>query len=232
MNRIPALGCAFEDIAETVIISPFISTSAVAQYFSKIETKFKGIFFLKGFTGVFKKHRITFISTLPSGNLPGDIVLFLQNSPAKQFLFAGSFGALFETSPGSIFYTNHASFSSSFAEILQTKLLTAHVGVRPEPFPGIPKTLREIQIVSISSLAAEENREGILRLKQKGIQGLDMESASFLSALFYTKKIGSAILFASDFPLKEPLSPQISRTGSQLVKNYLSTILDLACIDP
>lgn len=237
MAKVAALGCDLENINEVVIVSPFVSISAVEKRLTSTRAKFQGIFFIKGISGVYRKQKITFISTIPSGDLPADVVMFLKNSPAKRYLFAGSFGALFNTSPGSVFYVNQAfsveSYLGLFEKPKEKRVYKKHL--LPEQPLAVTREFKGLKILSTRSLAAEADLEWLQDLQDLGFKGLDMESANFLSSAKLTERSASALLFAADFPLNPNnilSSPKISRQGKALIDNYLDKALEIACISP
>jgi len=235
--NLPGLSCAQSCISECVIISPFISTAIIEKKLTRIEQKFNGIFFLKGLTGDFGASRLTFISTTPSGSLPADTVFFLKDSPAQRFIFAGSFGALFPTAQGSIYYVQHSYSSSSFTDFWQHPELRLNhqENSLPAQIPGITRNLTGISVLTVSSLSAEADKSWLKELKNSGIEGLDLEAGSFLAAAAHVNKLASAVLFAADFPLSNHNileNPAVSRSGKKLVNNYVDRVLELACISP
>jgi len=227
-RNIKAFDCEITDIAEHVIITPFLSIKKIADNFDSIEKSFNGFYFYKGITGSYNGERITLISTAVGPTSVGDAVLFLKDCPQiKSVLFAGSVGALKEDAAlGEVYTVKEAISGGSFENYLELsmddleKYLSGrrHRGRFSEQ-ASVPE-IKEIKVLSIASLAFE-TPENLKKLQELGIEGLDLETAAFYAACNKINVPASALLFVADLPLKQSLFAGLVKKDQKLMPHII-----------
>lgn len=212
------LGASPADIADNVIITPFIPLKSFARHLDPESiTELNPRFFYKGLTGAGNGRRITVILTGVGPSRIGDAVSILSLTGAKRLLFAGAVGGLSEKLeigrfmiPGEAAdgegYTRYTleSFEKIVGEApvitcpgtLSDKLAGHLEGKGHAPARG--------RIFTIGTIAFE-SEENLRTIKDHGYDALEMELSAFFAAAARHGMDAAALTYVSDLPLKSSL---------------------------
>jgi len=213
-----ALGCAPEDIAPNVIITPFMPLKAFRRHFEKDSVKeLSPPFFFDGLTGVYGGERITVIRTGIGPSRVGDCISILSMTPAQNVLFIGAVGALGAGHQiGDIFLPTEAAdgegytryLFNSFNAVVESAPIVACGGCLEADLAKFVKgrglTVGQGRIFTIGSIAFE-SQENLQVLKDSGFDAIEMELSAFFAAAAYHQLAFAALTYVSDLPLLSSL---------------------------
>ncbi len=216
------LGCSPDDIAESVVVTPFIPL----KYFRRMmdpETvrELNPRFFFKGVTGVYGGEyggkRITVVLTGVGPSRVGDLVSILSLTPARRVLFVGAVGALHpEWKIGEFFLARTAADGEGYARYCRMDMgeliESAHiVGCRGELHDELESFLvekgenhRSGSVFTIGSIA-HESHENLQALASAGFDVIEMELSAFFEACDHHGFDGAALAYVSDLPITSPV---------------------------
>jgi purine-nucleoside phosphorylase len=240
-------GCRPEDVAEDVVITPFIPLNSFQRHLDAMICRLAPPFFYRGFTGIFRGRAVTVILTGVGPSRVGDCVGFLALTPARRVLFAGALGGLGpEQAIGDFFLPLEAADGEGYARYVDRPFAELAREARTLPCSGGLEhglaaflrarglTLREGRVFTIGSVAFE-SRENLELLAELGYDALEMELSAFYAAARHHGFEAAALTYVSDLPLRsslwEPKSPaeeEALRTAYRalppLCLEFLSTV--------
>lgn len=212
------LGCRAEEIAENVIITPFVPLKSFLRHGEGWDViDLNPRFFYKGFTLKKKRNAVTVILTGVGPSRVGDLISLLALTGAKNLLFAGAVGGLrADLRLGDFLVPCEAAdgegysryVSESFGEVVEKARVYASSGTLGEALQAF-LTKREVlpksgKVFTIGSIAFE-SRENLLTLKEAGFDALEMELSAFYAGVALHGFEGAAITYVSDRPLESSL---------------------------
>lgn len=217
-------GCGPEEVAEDVIVTPFVSLKSFRRLAEEDVSELCPAFFYEGFTGAFSGHRVTVILTGVGPSRIGDCLSFLSLTPARRVLFAGAVGGLAPgLSLGDWFlptsvadgegYARHRR--RDFGHVVKESLSVACAGGMEADLAAFLRgrglAAREGRVFTIGGIAFE-SRPNLALLAGSGFAALEMELSSFYAAASYHGLGAAALTYVSDLPLRrslwEPKTPE------------------------
>ena len=181
-------GAGSESIADFAIVSPFFPVKSLSDKL-KNKNNFKGALF-RGVTGFYEGKKVSFINTGIGQSLLSDCVMALEITACKKIVFLGSCGAVDDLRVGSCVIIEQARIDAEYFENFLP-------GVFPESRAGefyagsvmaaaakkifLQKKINpaEIKLMSINSLWDQDCPDKFLKLKEKNVQAVDLETAFF-----------------------------------------------------
>ncbi|PLX38924.1 MAG: hypothetical protein C0608_11630 [Deltaproteobacteria bacterium] len=232
-----ALGCAPEDIAPNVIITPFMPLRAFRRHFDADSIKeLSPPFFFDGLTGVRGGKRITVIRTGIGPSRVGDCISILSMTPAKNLLFIGAVGSLSDGHQiGDIFLPSEAAdgegytryLRSSFSELVASAArVSCNGGLegRLEKFLEVEGlNVKRGPVFTIGSITFESN-ENLETIKDSGFDAIEMELSAFFSAAAHHDLGFAALTYISDLPLRSSLWDEKSDNETKRLKETYRSI--------
>lgn len=210
-------GCGPEDVAEDVIVTPFVPLAAFRRHVGDDVTELAPPFFYKGFTGSFAGRRVTVLLTGVGPSRVGDSLSFLSLTPARRVLFVGAVGGLApEFRLGDWFlptaaadgegYTRHRD--RGFERVVAEARSVPCAGGLEAGLAGFLRAkglrLREGSVFTIGAIAFE-SRENLELLARSGFEALEMELSAFFAAAGHHGFRSAALTYVSDLPLRSSL---------------------------
>jgi purine-nucleoside phosphorylase len=210
-------GCRPQDVAEDVIVTPFVPLKGFRRQVEGELLELSPPFFYKGFTATFGGRKATVIATGVGPSQVGDCLGFLSLTPARRVLFAGAVGGLAEDQAiGEFFLPLEAADGEGFTRYLDRPFREVVRRARriPRPHPcgedlsgfltrkGFP--VREGRVFTVGSIASE-SPENLQELRSQGYDAIDMELSAFYSAALHYGLSGAALTYISDLPLRSSL---------------------------
>ncbi len=210
-------GCRPEDIAEEVVVTPFVPLKAFRRHVAAEVRDLSPPFFYKGFTGVFGGRRVTVLATGVGPSRVGDCLGFLSLTPARRVLFAGAVGGLApELAIGEFFLPLEAADGEGYTRYVDQPFRQVVAGARPVPRPrgfggGLGPFLaaqgfvaREGRVFTVGSISFE-SRENLLAIRDHGYDAVEMELSAFFAASRCHGLAAAALTYVSDLPLGSSL---------------------------
>jgi len=146
------------------------------------------------------RQNFTFIKTYPAPNWVFDTVCALAGTKAEMVIFVGTGGGVENNLKiGEVVVAESAWQGNGRSIYRPAKSLLALV--------KIPRA----KVFSLNSFL-EETKANLLRLKKRGVELIDLETASFYRASQKIKVKGIALLLVEDLPLKSPFYFSLSKT--------------------
>lgn len=146
------------------------------------------------------QENFTFIKTYPAPNWVFDTVCALAGTKAKMIVFVGTGGGIgSKLKIGEVVAAQSACWGNWKRMFRPAKSLLALV--------KIPQA----KVFSLNSFL-EETKANLLRLKKRGVDLIDLETASFYRASRKIKIKGIALLVVEDLPFKSPFYFSLSKT--------------------
>lgn len=235
------LGCPPGEIAENVILTPFMHLKSFSRHVEEASiVPLSPPFFFQGFTAVFKGMRVTVIRTGVGPSRVGDCISFLSLSGARNLLFAGAVGSLRSGwALGDFFLPLTAADGEGY-----TRYLGRDFGELVDEAAEIPcsgglegalrETLRERgiapregRVFTIGSIAAEAP-ENLRLLRERGFDALEMELSAFFSAARHHSLPGAALTYISDLPLESSLWEKKSPEEERALREAYGLLPELA----
>jgi purine-nucleoside phosphorylase len=217
-------GCRSEDVAEDVIVTPFVPLTAFRRHVSAEVTELSPPFFYRGFTGTFAGRRVTVLLTGVGPSRVGDCLSFLALTPGRRVLFAGAVGGLSpDHAIGDWFLPTVAADGEGYSRyrdgdfeeaVRGARSISCAGGLEPDLaayLRGRGLTVREGRVFTIGAVAFE-SRENLELLARSGFDALEMELSAFYAAAAHHGFQAAALTYVSDLPLRSslwaPKSPQ------------------------
>lgn len=210
-------GCRAEDVAETVIVSPFIPIRAFRREAQGDTVELTPPFFYKGFTGRKGSLRFTVIHTGVGPSRLGDCLGFLSLTPARRILFAGAVGGLDPRyAIGETFLPTEVADGEGFSryarqpfgELARTAPLSScrtrlgnELGAFLRSSGSVVRCGRVFTVGAITS----ESRANLEVLAALRFQALEMELSAFYAASGRWGFEAAALTYVSDLPLRSDL---------------------------
>ena len=211
------LGCRPGDVAEDVVVSPFLPLRVFQRHLETIGHNLNPPFFYKGVSGTFAGRPVTVIVTGVGPSRVGDCLGFLSLTPARRVLFAGALGGLRpEHSIGDLFLPLSAADGEGYTRYVSRPFAEVAESARPTPCSGGLEaalaaflrarghTLREGRVFTVGSIAFE-SRENLQTLVRLGYDGLEMELSAFYAAADHHGFEAAAVTYISDLPVRSSL---------------------------
>jgi len=212
------LGCRPEEVAEDVVVTPFMPLKAFLRHMeAETVRELNPRFFFKGFTASFGGRPVTAVLTGVGPSRVGDLVSILSLTPARRVLFAGAVGGLNpEWSLGDFFIPTRAAdgegytryTGNDFAKVIASAPsvpCSTPMGTALESLlKGKNLPTRTGRVFTIGSIAFE-SRENLEALARAGFDALEMELSAFFSAAAHHGLAAAALTYISDLPLKSSL---------------------------
>lgn len=212
------LGCGPDEIAESVVVTPFVPLKSFARHLdAEGRRELNPRFFFKGISGKRNGVQVTVILTGVGPSRVGDLVSILALTNARRVIFAGAVGALHrEWKIGDFFIPTEAADGEGytryaldpFGEIISAARkipcatgLAANLAAK---LRGAGHTVREGGVFTIGSIAFEA-AENLKALLDAGYDALEMELSAFYSACAHHGLEAAALTYVSDLPLQSSL---------------------------
>jgi uridine phosphorylase len=210
-------GCSPEDVAEDVVITPFVPLKAFRRHLGEEVRELSPPFFYKGVTGTFGGRAVTVISTGVGPSRVGDCVGFLSLTPARRVLFAGAVGGLADChNIGEFFvptaaadgegYTRHAGADFA-AAVRSSRVVPRPAGFGADLLPWLATQAVPVHEGAAFTVGAItfESRENLQILAHQGYEALEMELSALFSAGALHGLGAAALTYISDLPLRSSL---------------------------
>ena len=233
-------GCAPEEIAANVILSPFVPLKAFRRHVQEVVSELAPAFFFKGFSARFQNRPVTVIYTGVGPSRIGDCLGFLALTPASRVCFAGAVGALNpEYQIGEFFVPTAAADGEGYSRYCREPF-SQLAGAAPEvPCPGDTDAgpdallaaaslrLHRGRVFTVGSIAFErqENLHTLLALK---FDALDMELSAFYAAAAHHGFAATALTYVSDLPLTRSLWQEKSAEELDRLRRAYRALPELA----
>jgi len=206
-------------LPETIIITPFIPLKAFAEHCT-VTKSFKG----RLYSGIIAKNKSIEFAVIFSGMgncLAGDGILLMEESPARQIIFAGACGGLGKTKIGD-FILCEAAFngegfsmyhgdSFSMEKIFNTGKFTRANNEYTKSLERFLSNklkdgsiLKKGNIFTIGSFLAE-TPENLLKIEQKNFIAIELELSSVYHAANLIGREITGLTIVSDLPKNKPL---------------------------
>jgi len=210
-------GCATEDIAPSVVLSPFVPLKSFRRHLSTVTAELTPAFFYKGVTGVFAGQPVTILHTGVGPSRIGDCLAFLSLTPARQVCFAGAVGALnAQYSIGAFCiptvvadgegYSHYCR--APFAELAAAAPVVTCAAAGGDHWQSLLAAealpLHHSRVFTIGSIAFE-SPENLRTLLALGYDAVEMELSAFYAAAAYHGLLAAALTYVSDLPLSRSL---------------------------
>ena len=210
-------GCRPEDVAERVVITPFIPLNRFRRHLQEPVAELSPPFFYKGFTAAFGGRRVTVLHTGVGPSRVGDCIGFLALTPARRLVFVGAVGGLApEHRIGDWFVPTGAADGEGYARYVRDGFASVLGQAATMPAPdGSAQRLEAFlrdrgarvhrgRVFTIGSIAFE-SRGNLEALARSGFSAVEMELSSFFAAVARHGMEGAALTYVSDLPLRRPL---------------------------
>ncbi len=210
-------GCRPEEVAEDVVVTPFLPLSAFRRWAEGEVRDLAPPFFYKGFSGPLQGRRVTVLWTGVGPSRVGDALGFLALTPARRVLFAGAVGGLRpEHRIGDLFVPTEAAdgegytrtIGRPFAEVVAE---AARIPAPPGPAEALVGFLhgqgwvvRRGPVFTVGAITAE-SRGNLKLLADAGYAALEMELSAFFAAAAHHGLEAAALAYVSDLPLASSL---------------------------
>lgn len=235
------LGCAPDDIAQDVILTPFLSLEAFRKRLSpEGRVELSPPFFFQGVTGVHRGRRVTAIRTGVGPSRVGDCLSVLALTPARRVVFVGAVGALHpDWAIGDFFLPLEAAdgegftryLLQSFGEVIAGAALIGCrgglEGALAEALRRRGACLREGRVFTIGSVAVE-SQENLRALAGAGFDAVEMELSAFYAAARHHGMESAALTYVSDLPLRSSLWEDKTNDEKDGLRKALRALPDLA----
>ncbi|MBI5440968.1 MAG: hypothetical protein HY900_07140 [Deltaproteobacteria bacterium] len=210
-------GCRPEDVAEDVVLSPFVPLKSFERHFDGSAKWLRPDFFYRGLTGIREGRRVTVLLTGVGPSRVGDCLGFLSLTPARRVLFAVAVGGL---DPGhclgDLFVPTEAADGEGY-----TRYLTRSFREVAETAPRVPCgtelarragaflggkgcAVRSGAVFTVGSVAFE-SPENLGALAELGFSAVEMELSAFFAGASYHGLEAAAFTYVSDLPLASSL---------------------------
>ncbi|MCK4852465.1 MAG: hypothetical protein KAS86_05045 [Candidatus Omnitrophica bacterium] len=208
-------GCPPSDFSETVVITPFLPLRHFKAH-CDAGPVFKGRLY-SGFTAVKNGKDITVVQCGMGDGPAGDAVLLLGCTRARDMVFAGTCGGFNGCGIGGFIVSEGAFNGEGFSRYYEPdfdmeRLLASGKMMPADPayteeltafLEGCPDRMAVLDkgfIFTVGSLLAEQ-RENLLRVREKGFKGIDMELSAVYRAAAIAGIRAAGFLVVSDIPL-------------------------------
>lgn len=208
-------GCAIEDIADTVILTPIWNLEGFKNAADKVLAEFIGWY--KGVALLYGNKRITVISSGIGAPMSGDCALALGYTDCRNVLFSGSAGAINQDyNIGDMLAVSEAVIGEGFSRYHSddiTKDCFGHLVSGDKATAGkLMDTIRknerkygikcyEGRIFTIDSILGER-KDTFEYMLEKGCDAVEMEVSAVFTACRLAGKKAAAMILISDLPLK------------------------------
>jgi len=210
-------GCRPEDVAEEVVLTPFVPLKAFRRHLEEVERELSPPFFYKGFTGSFSGRPATVLYTGVGPSRVGDCVGFLSLTRARRVLFVGAVGGLAELHRiGDFFLPTAAAdgegYSRHAGADFQAAVRSARVIPRPAGFgddlgPWLARqdlAVHDGRVFTVGAITLE-SRENLRTLAAEDYDAVEMELSALFSAGALHGISTAALTYISDLPLRSSL---------------------------
>lgn len=211
------LGCRPEDVAEDVVVTPFVPLRAFRRHLGEGVRELAPPFFFQGLSGPFAGRRVTVVLTGVGPSRVGDCLSFLSLTPARRVLFVGAVGGLAAgLELGDWFLPTAAADGEGYTRWRDRPFAAGVDGAREIPCrgglePSLAAFLRERglparegRVFTIGAIALE-SRENLECLARRGFAALEMELSAFYAAAAHHGLEAAALTYVSDLPLRRSL---------------------------
>ncbi len=212
------LGCAPGEVAEDVVVTPFLPLKAFARHADEGTVReLSPPFFYKGLTAAFGGHPVTVILTGVGPARVGDCVSILSLTPARRVLFAGAVGGLGgRLAIGDFFLPVEAADGEGYTRYTLRPFGEVAAGApRIRCDGGLEEALKryldgrgveptEGRVFTIGSIAFE-SPANLRALAASGYDALEMELSAFYAAAGRHGLLAAALAYVSDLPLGSSL---------------------------
>ncbi|GAB4257992.1 MAG: hypothetical protein Kow0092_05300 [Deferrisomatales bacterium] len=217
MTRV-VFGCAPEEVAPDVIVTPFVPLKAFRRPLEG--ATFRELappFFYKGFTAETQGRRVTVILTGVGPSRVGDCLGFLALTPARRVLFAGAVGGLARGQAiGDWFLPTAAADGEGYTRYVARPFEEVVAGAPTVPADGALGrgvgpfleargwTVHRGPVFTVGSITFE-SRPNLEALARAGYAALEMELSAFYAAARFHGLDPAALTYVSDLPLESSL---------------------------
>lgn len=233
-------GCRPEQVAERVVVTPFLPLRAFRREVEGEPVDLSPPFFYKGFTASFGGRPVTVLHAGVGPSRVGDCLGFLSLTPARRILFAGAVGGLAEAHAiGDGFlpvaaadgegYARYAR--ESFGEVARSAPClpcASPLGERLGAFlAGRGWTVHRGRVFTVGAITFET--EANLRLLARlGYDALEMELSAFYAAAGRYGLEAAALTYVSDLPLRSDLWAPKSASEQEALRRAYRAVPRLA----
>jgi len=228
-------------LPETIIVTPFIPLKAFAEHCT-VTKSFKG----RLYSGIIAKNKSREFAVVFSGmgdRLAGDGILLMEESPARQIIFAGACGGLGETKIGDLILCETAFNGEGFSmyhgdSFSMEKIFNAGKSTRAnnEYTKSLEKflfdklkdrsILKKGDIFTIGSFLAETPKN-LLKIEQKNFIAIELElSAVYHAANLIGRKM-TGLTIVSDLPKNKPLWEKQNVTDRKKYTKNRNNLIEL-----
>jgi AMP nucleosidase len=208
-------GCRPEDVAEDVVVTPFVPLKAFRRFVEEPVVELAPPFFYRGFSAAVGDRRVTVVLTGVGPSRVGDCLGFLSLTPTRRVLFAGAVGGLDPAhSVGDFFLPTEAVDGEGFTRYVTRPFeeLARSASRIPCPSDGTAEsllrakgwTVRKGRVFTVGSIVSESD-ENLRTLARFGYHALEMELSAFYAAADHYGFEPIALTYVSDLPLASPL---------------------------
>lgn len=230
------LGCRPEDVAEDVVVTPFVPLKAFRRYLEEGARSLEPPFFFKGLSGTFEGRPVTVVHTGVGPSRVGDCLSLLTLTPARRILFAGAVGGLApDLAMGEWFLPTAVgdgegyarNRTKSFADVVgEAERISCDGGLERELaafLRGRGGDAKEGRVFTIGGIAFE-SRENLELLLRSGFDALEMELSAFYSAACHHGLTVAALTYVSDLPLRRSLWESKTAEEEQALREAWRTL--------
>jgi purine-nucleoside phosphorylase len=212
-----AFGCRPEEVAEDVVLSPFVPLKSFERHLEAGAVWLRPAFFYRGLSGTFRGRRVTVFATGVGPARVGDCLAFLSLTPARRVLFAGAVGSLStQHSIGDFFLPTVAADGEGYTRYLRDPFREVAAAAHPvscemqlagslETFLRAKGcTVRRGPVFTIGTIAVE-SPENLRALADLGFEAVEMELSAFFAGAAHYDLAAAAVTYVSDLPLASSL---------------------------
>ncbi len=210
-------GCAPGDVAERVVVTPFIPLGAFRRHVAGPVTELSPRFFYRGFSARFDGAPVTVILTGVGPSRVGDCLGFLSLTPARTVLFVGAVGGIGQGQGiGEWFLPREAADGEGYARYVREGFGAVAGSAPGVPVPEGPRAsllgflrerglrVHEGRLFTIGSITFESPRN-LEALARAGYRAIEMELSAFFAAAGRHGLEAAALTYISDLPLRSSL---------------------------
>lgn len=210
-------GCAPEDVAEDVVLSPFIPLGAFRRYLDDGDgVALAPDFFYRGFTAHFRSRPVTIIATGVGPSRVGDCVGFLSLTPARRVVFVGAVGGLAaDHRIGDFFVPTEAADGEGFTRYVDSDFGNLVRTATRYPCAAADGGIRHFlemqgcavhagRVFTIGSIAFE-TEANLRAVAAAGYDAVEMELSAFYASARHYGLAAEALTYVSDLPLRRDL---------------------------
>lgn len=233
-------GCRPDEVAEAVVITPFVPLKAFRHHIEQERVTLSPPFFYKGFTAEAAGERVSVIHTGVGPSRVGDCLGFLALTPARRVVFAGAVGGLNQSHRiGEYFFATGATNGEGYTRYVQTPFADLVGSAVTVPCDGqfhagtwnfLAKRGWKVHRGALFTVGCItcESRQNLEILRDFGHQAVEMELSAFFAAARHHGIEAAALTYISDLPLRTPLWADKDPAEQQALRKAYRALPNLA----